>query len=154
MESPQLVQHVSDQLLRKFAEIDSDSDYDHPSSPPRKRRTTQKKRKVVYGDENDWETCILMSPLNVGSNASLRVVERKSLLPQHYKTRRSSSSSSSGNFIVKHLRAHRFRGARDFRTKCVLSAIEKTWSKAVRGASKVFMEKHYNRHRSLIDDIV
>uniref|UniRef100_A0A803LFS9 Uncharacterized protein n=1 Tax=Chenopodium quinoa TaxID=63459 RepID=A0A803LFS9_CHEQI len=139
MESPQLVQHVtkasSDQLLRKFAEIDSDSDYDNP--PPRL-------------------TCMMMSPskeVNVGSNASLRVVERKSLLPQHYKTRR-SSSSSSGNFIVKHLRSHHFRGARDFRTKCVLSAIEKTWSRAVRGASKVFMEKHYNRHRSLIDDIV
>ncbi|KNA24997.1 hypothetical protein SOVF_010370 [Spinacia oleracea] len=147
MESPTVVQHVtkasSDQLLRKFADSDSDNEIQTPSSA--RKRQGHKKRK---DNINNWELCIVISPSKeLNSNGSLRVLERKSLLPQHYKTRRSSRS-----FFVKHLaistRSHHFR------TNSLLSAIDKTWSKAVRGASKVFMEKHYNRHRCLIDDIV
>jgi len=29
-----------------------------------------------------------------------------------------------------------------------------TWRRTVEGASRVFMEKHYNRHKRLINDIV
>lgn len=29
-----------------------------------------------------------------------------------------------------------------------------TWRKTVEGASRVFMEKHYNRHKRLINDVV
>ncbi|KAK7396298.1 hypothetical protein VNO78_17204 [Psophocarpus tetragonolobus] len=33
-------------------------------------------------------------------------------------------------------------------------AIHKTWCRTVEGASRVFLEKHYHRHKRLINDIV
>ncbi|KAF9680710.1 hypothetical protein SADUNF_Sadunf06G0149900 [Salix dunnii] len=34
------------------------------------------------------------------------------------------------------------------------SLLPPTWRKTVEGASKVFLEKHYNRHRRLINDMI
>lgn len=44
--------------------------------------------------------------------------------------------------------------ARDLnnRSRSLFGTIEKTWRRTVQGASKVFIEKHYNRHRRLISD--
>ncbi|XP_010672654.2 uncharacterized protein LOC104889195 [Beta vulgaris subsp. vulgaris] len=165
--TPRAIQHVtkasSDQLLRKFAAIDSDSsDNDEASSSARKSISTrcrsQKKRKVMM--KKEMSTSIENN--SSSASASFKVVERKSLLPQYYQRGNNSTSrrtSSSGASLLKKIgisKSHPSyaRVARDFRTKSLLSAIEKTWSKTVRGASKIFMEKHYNRHRILIDDMV
>ncbi|TKY53255.1 hypothetical protein E2542_SST24781 [Spatholobus suberectus] len=43
---------------------------------------------------------------------------------------------------------------RDFRNKYLLGTIPKTWRRTVEGASRVFMERHYHRHKRLINDIV
>ncbi|BBH07446.1 hypothetical protein Prudu_019386, partial [Prunus dulcis] len=51
-----------------------------------------------------------------------------------------------------HGRASQLR-ARDIRNKSFFGAIHKTWRRTIEGASKVFMEKHYNRHKRLISDI-
>lgn len=37
---------------------------------------------------------------------------------------------------------------------CCDDVIVQTWRRTIEGASKVFMEKHYNRHKRLINDIV
>uniref|UniRef100_A0A7C9F1N7 Uncharacterized protein n=1 Tax=Opuntia streptacantha TaxID=393608 RepID=A0A7C9F1N7_OPUST len=154
MESPK-VQHVtkasSDELLRKFAAMDSDSDTEPSSASVKRRKTNRhKKNKTNAGEqleEGTWD----QSP-----GMSMRMVERRSLLPQYHQSNQRGRRSGE---LIRHLgisRPHRLglRGSRDFRTKSVFSTIEKTWSKAVRGASKVFMEKHYNRHRLLINDMV
>ncbi|KAE9593893.1 hypothetical protein Lal_00036330 [Lupinus albus] len=73
------------------------------------------------------------------SNGGAAVVERRSLLPAAM-TRRS--------VLLRQLRA------RDVRNKSLLGTIQKTWHRTVEGASRVFMEKHYHRHKRLINDNV
>ncbi|TKY62539.1 hypothetical protein E2542_SST12397 [Spatholobus suberectus] len=74
------------------------------------------------------------------SNGGAAVVERRSLLPPKM-TRRS--------VLLRQLRV------RDVRNKSSLfGTIHKTWRRTVEGASRVFMEKHYHRHKRLINDIV
>ncbi|KAF5474049.1 hypothetical protein F2P56_005988 [Juglans regia] len=138
--SPAKVQHVnkksSDELLRKFAELDSDSAEEAPGrkelrvSKPRKR---SRRTRMREGDQCE-------SP----SNGSTSLLERRSLLPLAVKRR---------SALLRQLGIGRssFR-ARD--NKSILGRIEKTWHKTVEGASKVFMEKHYHRHKRLINDIV
>ncbi|CAO2831836.1 unnamed protein product [Amaranthus hypochondriacus] len=165
---PTVTQHVtkasSDQLLRKFADSEDDNEHSPPSSARRSRsirggrsRTSlNKKRKVImtitnnknYNEDDEEQV------------QSLRTVERNSLLPQYYIRNPCSNSNSASAFLRKHLPItrshHRHRkSARHFRTNSTfLSALDKTWTKAVRGATKIFMERHYSRHRILIDDIV
>ncbi|KMT15315.1 hypothetical protein BVRB_3g060220 isoform B [Beta vulgaris subsp. vulgaris] len=139
--TPTAIQHVtkasSDQLLRKFAAIDSDSsDNDEASSSARKsistRRRSQKKRKVMM--KKEMSTSIENN--SSSASASFKVVERKSLLPQYYQRGNSNTSrrtsSSSGASLLKKIgisKSHPSyaRVARDFRTKSLLSAIEKVW---------------------------
>ncbi|KAH7853517.1 hypothetical protein Vadar_003488 [Vaccinium darrowii] len=73
------------------------------------------------------------------------LVERKSLLPPV--DRRSAA-------LVRRLGMGRSRlRARGFKNKSVLGTIEKTWRRTVEGALKVFLEKHHNRHKRLINEV-
>ncbi|XP_074301808.1 uncharacterized protein LOC141633262 [Silene latifolia] len=166
-QSPPKVQHVtkasSDKILRKFAEVDSDSDTEKTDPVPRKStskrpRLGRKKKtdivsrsdSIIEEEENSpSKENINININNINQNGSLlKKIERKSLLPQQMNNRRSSSGTLLRKFGIS--KSH----SRGFRHKSVLGAIEKTWSKAIRGASKVFMEKHYNRHRILNSDFV
>ncbi|XP_004493586.1 uncharacterized protein [Cicer arietinum] len=74
------------------------------------------------------------------SNGGTTVVERRSLLPP---------TVSRRSVLLRQLRG------RDIRNKSsLLGTIHKTWRRTVEGASRVFMEKHYHRHKRLISDIV
>ncbi|KAF7818953.1 uncharacterized protein G2W53_024408 [Senna tora] len=73
------------------------------------------------------------------SDTPTALVERRSLLPPAA-TRRSP--------FLRHLRP------RDIRNKSLFASIHKTWRSTIEGASRVFMEKHYHRHKRLISDIV
>ncbi|XP_028777625.1 uncharacterized protein LOC114734220 [Neltuma alba] len=122
------VQHVakksSDQLLQKFAHLDS-------RSPKLKS-----KRRITVA-----ESCC-RSPSHGGS----ALVERRSLLPL---------ASTSRSALLRQLGIARARlKARDIRNRSVFGTLEKTWRSTVEGASRVFMEKHYHRHKRLISDIV
>ncbi|KAA8518274.1 hypothetical protein F0562_015843 [Nyssa sinensis] len=133
------VQHVtkssSDQLLSKFAEVGSESG---EKAAAKKERQLSKRRKRSR-TTREGDHC--ESP----SNCSTTIVERKSLLPPA--TRRSVA-------LIRKLGIGRAKlRARDLKNKSFLGTIEKTWRKTIEGASKVFMEKHYNRHKRLINDI-
>ncbi|KAL9659303.1 hypothetical protein QQ045_024108 [Rhodiola kirilowii] len=69
-------------------------------------------------------------------------IEKKSLLPPAFEARRRSSSST----LIRKVGIGRGRASK---TK---SIILKTWTRTVQGASRMFMEKHYNRHKRLISD--
>ncbi|XP_049356109.1 uncharacterized protein LOC125820729 [Solanum verrucosum] len=117
------IQHVtkasSDQLLRKFAEMDSELE-------GKKELRLAKRRKRTLQTKVDTTNHVFG--------------ERKSLLPP-------AVSQRSVALIVKaKLRA------RNLNNRSFFGTIEKTWRRTVQGASKVFIEKHYNRHRRLISD--
>lgn len=148
MEAPR-VQHVtkasSDELLRKFAGTDSDSDSDSGNEISSSRKSPAKRRKISRNkNRSNYREDEEQSLSKEDGNGSLSL--RKSLLA-HQRGRKSGS-------LLRHLGISRSHHVRGCRNKSVLGALEKTWSKAVRGASKVFMEKHYNRHRLLINDMV
>ncbi|XP_061346348.1 uncharacterized protein LOC133292000 [Gastrolobium bilobum] len=126
------IQHVtkksSDELLMKFAELGSDEaerKIDLRSVSVSKRR--KKKRREYQCD----------SPSYVGT----AVVERRSLLPLPPVTRRS--------VFLRQLRASQRN-----KSSSLMGTIQKTWRRTVEGASRVFMEKQYHRHKRLINDIV
>ncbi|GMJ02297.1 hypothetical protein like AT2G42110 [Hibiscus trionum] len=128
------VQHVtkksSDELLRKFADDDDKGtvfrkELGVMSVKRRKKSGWGRSRRESWGE----------SPSNNG------IVERKWLLPP----------ASRRSTLLKQL--GQLRG-REMRNKSVFGTIEKTWRKTIEGASRVFMEKHYNRHRRLINDVV
>ncbi|CAI8614096.1 unnamed protein product [Vicia faba] len=75
------------------------------------------------------------------SKAGTSVAERRSLLPP---------TVSRRSVLLRQLRV------RDNRNKSssILGTIQKTWRRTVEGASRVFMEKHYHRHKRLINDVV
>ncbi|KAL9240166.1 hypothetical protein vseg_014415 [Gypsophila vaccaria] len=163
-ESPpnnKVIQHVpkasSDQLLRKFAEVDSGSDTEagRKSSSKRQRVERRKKKKTTGDIIINVEEELIISPSRESNSSgnisgSLRKVERKSLL---CKTKKNSTNNKRR--LVKQLgisRSHHHPTAS--KHKFVFCAIQKTWSKVLKGASKVFMEKHYNRHRILNSDIL
>ncbi|KAJ7976004.1 ABC transporter ATP-binding/permease protein like [Quillaja saponaria] len=133
------VQHVnkksSDELLRKFAELDNEAPAKKDLRLAKRRRKLNSRAIREGGDQYD-------NP----SNGSTRLVERRSLLPPAV-TRRSA--------LLRQLGIGRSQlRARDIRNKSLMGTIEKTWRRTVEGAYKVFMEKHYNQHRRLINDIV
>ncbi|CAK9157386.1 unnamed protein product [Ilex paraguariensis] len=140
MENAAKVQHVSkassDELLRKFAEVGSESD----GKGLAKKELRLSKRRKRTGTTNEGDHC--ESP----SNGSTTLVERKSLLPPA--TRRRSVA------IIRRLGIGSFKlRARDLQNKSIMRTIEKTWRKTMEGASRVLLEKHYNRHKRLINDI-
>ncbi|KAI3667477.1 hypothetical protein L6452_42538 [Arctium lappa] len=135
------VQHVtkasSDELLSKFAQMSSP---DRSSSNKSSLRLL--KRQKRYAQSIPPATTRRESAEFIGG----LLVERKSLLPP---VRRSSGAEA----LVRQLRVGRanFR-ARNFRNRSFFGTIEKTWRRTVDGASKVFMEKQYNRHKRLLSD--
>ncbi|XVF75907.1 hypothetical protein PTKIN_Ptkin13bG0224400 [Pterospermum kingtungense] len=143
------VQHVtkksSDELLRKFAELEDDN---KPSSRKDlrlvvavKRRKNNSRRRDSGGGYSQY----CESPPANGSNS---LVERKWLLPPPPATTRRSTLLGQLGFGRSQIRA------REIRNRSLFATIDKTWRKTIEGASKVFMEKHYNRHRRLINDAV
>ncbi|KAF6139167.1 hypothetical protein GIB67_023220, partial [Kingdonia uniflora] len=135
MASSAKVQHVpkasSDELLRKFAELESESCSKGSIKRDLQLAKRQKRNQTKHENSDDNKEC----PLS--SKTGNRLVERKSLLPA-----RSSRKSAS-------LRQFGKEKTREVRSKSFLGTIEKTWRKTVEGASRVFMEKHYNRHKRL-----
>ncbi|ESW34317.1 hypothetical protein PHAVU_001G142300 [Phaseolus vulgaris] len=71
------------------------------------------------------------------STGGATVVERRSLLPPKL-TRRS--------LVLRQLRVRN--------KSSLFGNIHKTWRRTVEGASRVLLEKHYNRHKRLINDSV
>ncbi|KAJ9543813.1 hypothetical protein OSB04_023520 [Centaurea solstitialis] len=128
------VQHVtkasSDELLSKFAQMASP---DRPSTAKSLRLLKRQKRSAQPAATRR-ESSEFIGGL---------VVERKSLLP----TVRRSSCAERQLRVGKAI----FR-ARNFRNRSFFVTIEKTWRRTVDGASKVFMEKQYNRHKRLLSD--
>ncbi|CAA7057101.1 unnamed protein product [Microthlaspi erraticum] len=122
------IQHVnrksSDELLRKFA----DPDVDYSKSTKRRRKSDS---------SNSRETSVDME-----SNNAIGMVERKRLLLAPASKRRS--------LFLRQLAT----GKSHLRNKSLVRTIGKTWRKTMEGASRVFIEKHYNRHRRLINDVV
>ncbi|KAH9625515.1 hypothetical protein KSS87_012116 [Heliosperma pusillum] len=174
IQSPPNVQHVtkasSDKILLKFAEIDSDSDTERTrpvvvarksmSKRPRLGRKKKGNINIVSNIDDDEENSPSKENININSSNNinqsgslLRKVERKSLLPQQMNNNNNNNRRSSSGTLLRKFGISKSH-SRGFRHKSVLGAIEKTWSKAIRGASKVFMEKHYNRHRILNSDFV
>ncbi|CAN4086867.1 unnamed protein product [Withania somnifera] len=121
------VQHVtkasSDQLLRKFAEMGSESE-DRASA--KKELRLAKRRRTILQPKVDT-TCHILGERNslLGSHRSLALISRTAKLR-----------------------------ARDLKNRSFFATIDKTWRRTVQGASKVFIEKHYNRHRRLISDTI
>ncbi|KAL0405001.1 UNVERIFIED_CONTAM: hypothetical protein Sradi_2140900 [Sesamum radiatum] len=122
------VQHVakssSDQLLRKFAEVGSDP----------KDKTSAKELRLAKR--------VKRHQASKSSGSSTVLAERNSLLP--------STAAHKPMALVRRLGMGRAR--RELRNKSLITAIEKTWRRTVEGASRVLMEKHYNRHKRLIND--
>ncbi|XP_068640945.1 uncharacterized protein [Aristolochia californica] len=126
------VQHVnkasSDELLRKFAELEAE----HDGKQARKldvRLHSRRKRLKVAGDREDRE-----SPVRNGGC----LVERKSLLPR----------ANQRSVLLRQLRLKRaeVRAREIFFSAFFLTNIEKTWRKTVEGASKMLLERHRNQH--------
>ncbi|PIN03621.1 hypothetical protein CDL12_23857 [Handroanthus impetiginosus] len=125
------VQHVakssSDQLLRKFAEVGSEK-----SSAKELRLTKRVKRSSANYSKNS-------------GNSTASLPERKSLLPP--------AASRKPVALMRRLGMGKAKiRARELKNKSLISTIEKTWRRTVEGASRVLMEKHYNRHKRLIND--
>ncbi|KAL0339565.1 UNVERIFIED_CONTAM: hypothetical protein Sradi_4473300 [Sesamum radiatum] len=125
------VQHVakssSDQLLRKFAEVGSDP----------KDKTSAKELRLAKR--------VKRNQASKSSGSSTGLADKNSLLP--------SAAAHKPMALVRRLGMGRARTrARELRNKSLITAIEKTWRRTVEGASRVLMEKHYNRHKRLIND--
>ncbi|OIT04368.1 PREDICTED: uncharacterized protein LOC109223280 [Nicotiana attenuata] len=133
------VQHVtkasSDQLLRKFAEMGSESE---DKALAKKELRLAKRRKRIQPIANGSSTTTTTA-------AAAVLGERKSLLPP--------AGSQRSVALIRRLGIGKAKiRAKDFKNRSFLGTIEKTWRRTVEGASKVFIEKHYNRHKRLISD--
>ncbi|KAJ0258343.1 hypothetical protein HA466_0071500 [Hirschfeldia incana] len=131
-EAPQ-IQHVnrksSDELLRKFADPD---DVDEPT------KSTKRRRKVATTNSRENKGA------DVESNTTTAgLVERKRLLLAPAVSKRRS-------MFLRQIAS----GKSHLQNKSLVRSIGKTWRKTMEGASRVFIEKHYNRHRRLINDVV
>ncbi|XP_076928815.1 uncharacterized protein LOC143592921 [Bidens hawaiensis] len=128
------VQHLtkasSDQLLSKFAELDS----------PNNNRTSKSLRLFKRQKRS-----IAPSAVTRRESSEFVLTERKSLLPS---VRRSSGAMRQ----LKVGRSH--FSARSFMKRSIFVTIEKTWQRTLDGASKVFMERQYNRHKRLLSDTI
>ncbi|KAM0046596.1 hypothetical protein Hdeb2414_s0009g00318351 [Helianthus debilis subsp. tardiflorus] len=124
------VQHItkasSDQLLSKFAELDSPK-----KSLKRQKRSAQSTAPVTRRESSEGV-----------------LAERKSLLVPVASARRSSGAAALSKVGRVNFRA------RNFRKRSFFGTIEKTWQRTLDGASKVFMEKQYNRHKRLLSDTI
>ncbi|PRQ44476.1 hypothetical protein RchiOBHm_Chr3g0479681 [Rosa chinensis] len=134
------VQHVtkrsSDELLRKFA--DSCNEAEASARKKAIRELSKQRKKSRKSGEFDQSE-------SASNGKSSSLVERRSLLPV-------VAGTKNKGLLLRQLGVH--GRSRDIRNKSLFGTIHKTWRRTIEGASKVFMEKHYNRHRRLINDIV
>ncbi|CAN6823180.1 hypothetical protein Bca4012_028580 [Brassica carinata] len=126
------IQHVnrksSDELLRKFADPD---DLDEPT------KSTKRPRKSATRNSRE-------NGVDVESNTSTTgLVERKRLLL-------APAASKRRSMFLRQIAS----GKSHLKNKSLVRTIGKTWRKTMEGASRVFIEKHYNRHRRLINDVL
>ncbi|CAN6994548.1 hypothetical protein IGI04_017498 [Brassica rapa subsp. trilocularis] len=126
------IQHVnrksSDELLRKFADPD---DLDEPT------KSTKRPRKSASRSSRE-------NGVDVESNTSTTgLVERKRLLL-------APAASKRRSMFLRQIAS----GKSHLKNKSLVRTIGKTWRKTMEGASRVFIEKHYNRHRRLINDVL
>ncbi|CAA3029070.1 Hypothetical predicted protein [Olea europaea subsp. europaea] len=127
------VQHVtkasSDELLKKFAEVGSESN----------DKSLAKKELRLAKRVNRSQAA------NNGGGCSGQG-ERKSLLPPATSRRPVALIRRFGIGKAK-------TRTGEFKNRSILGTIEKTWRRTVEGASRVWMEKHYNQHKRLINDL-
>ncbi|XP_010497287.1 PREDICTED: uncharacterized protein LOC104774354, partial [Camelina sativa] len=102
------------------------------SKSTKRRKKSQDK---ISTRENDAD--------NIESNV-IGLVERKRLLLA------APAASKRRSLFLRQLAS----GKSQLRNKSLVRTIGKTWRKTMEGASRVFIEKHYNRHRRLINDVV
>ncbi|CAF1801892.1 hypothetical protein HID58_058177 [Brassica napus] len=126
------IQHVnrksSDELLRKFADPD---DLDEPT------KSTKRPRKSATRNSRE-------NGVDVESNTNATgLVERKRLLL-------APAASKRRSMFLRQIAS----GKSHLKNKSLVRTIGKTWRKTMEGASRVFIEKHYNRHRRLINDVL
>ncbi|KAL8456354.1 hypothetical protein ACS0TY_033708 [Phlomoides rotata] len=132
------VQHVaktsSDQLLRKFAEVGSDPNDDVSAKELRLAKRVKRRVAKECGSSE--------------SNSVKSLGERKSLLPPAAPSRKPAAA------LLRRLGMSKPKvRARDIiKNKSIIIAIHKTWRRTIDGASRVLVEKHYNRHKRLIND--
>ncbi|RAL51784.1 unnamed protein product [Cuscuta campestris] len=131
------VQHVarasSDELLRKFAEVGSASEDERELRLVKRlrRSETASGRRRHRGGGREAANCS-------GGSA---VVERMSLII--------SPAAPVRHFGIGKVRVR----SMDLRTRSFVGTLKKTWRKTIEGASNVFIEKQYNGHKRLINDI-
>ncbi|KAL3841195.1 hypothetical protein ACJIZ3_025786 [Penstemon smallii] len=133
------IQHVakssSDQLLRKFAEVGSEIS-------ARNKQVASAAAKRLKTSTNKNGSFSFCSGDIISNSSGNALADRKLLLPfavvvHHRKP-------------VALIRRAKIR-AKELKNKSFVGAIEKTWRRTVEGASRVLMEKHYNRHKRLIN---
>ncbi|WOL16842.1 hypothetical protein Cni_G25630 [Canna indica] len=151
----------SDELLRKFAELD-----DHPparASPPRISGARLLGAPIVIRKKKSRRAMIsalsarelAASPADAAAAARTRrrrasggLAEWKSLLPV---TNRRPAHAS----LLRRMGIRRSEEGAPGIGLFLAAAFEKTWRKTVEGASKMFVEKHcHQTHVRLISDIV
>ncbi|CAH2058411.1 unnamed protein product, partial [Thlaspi arvense] len=120
------IQHVNRKSSDELLRKFADPDVDESKSTKRRRKSASNSR------ENG---------VDIESN-TIGLVERKRLLLAPASKRRS--------LFLRQLAS----GKSHLRNKSLVRTIGKTWRKTMEGASRVFIEKHYNRHRRLINDVV
>ncbi|KAM0886384.1 hypothetical protein ACQ4PT_029728 [Festuca glaucescens] len=146
------VQHVakasSDELLRKFADPDDDASKNQHLTPPRRSLALRRKRssrRVASGlsaRDSDATGTDLAAPKrrrSIGGSTDWRA---GLLLP----TTTASSARKGGGGGAGRLD--------EAGIALFLAALERTWRKTVRGASKMFVERHRTSHVQLISDMV
>ncbi|KAJ0968857.1 hypothetical protein J5N97_021734 [Dioscorea zingiberensis] len=141
----------SDQLLRKFAELESDSPAGARKpqlllGPIVRKKRSNKVISALGAREIRASSTALDAPI-ARRRISGNRAEWNSLLP--LSSRRSKS-------LVRKLGIGRSdSGNRDIAgIACILAALEKTWRRTIEGASRMFVEKHCNTHVRLISDAV
>ncbi|KAL1821098.1 hypothetical protein DCAR_0417482 [Daucus carota subsp. sativus] len=133
------VEHItkasSVELLSKFAQVSSKSNNNKLALPLVKKKNKNlrlsTKRQKINREKPDGT--------NYESLLNNCAADRKSLLAPA--ANRKSTASI------------RLAKARNLKNKSLLGSLQKTWRKTVEGASKIFIERHYNRHKRLISDL-
>ncbi|KAL1206916.1 hypothetical protein V5N11_001929 [Cardamine amara subsp. amara] len=125
--NPTKITHVNKKSSDELLRKFADPDVDESKSTKRRKKSA---------------TSSLESGVDIESNNTIGLVERKRLLLAPASKRRS--------MFLRQLAS----GKSHLRHKSLVRTIGKTWRKTMEGASRVFIEKHYNRHRRLINDVV
>ncbi|KAK9169941.1 hypothetical protein Syun_002081 [Stephania yunnanensis] len=155
----------SDELLKKFAELDEGDDPSPRRSSSSNARDAlrvmvmkRQRRSLirVIGSLDDcggngesisrsWKSS---SSSGGGCNSRALADQKKCLI-----SRSGASGRRSSPAMLRRLGLIK---AGEFKNKSLFRTIEKAWRKTVEGASKMFIERHYfyDRHNRLISDVV